>query len=133
MAQNPIVTFKIKDVGIFKAYVNSVNTLDIVIDLVKAVHKIPDAGIVVVVMLVAAVIPEKIDPVKELHKLASHSGVTVDIIENIAAVGCVRGIVREHAKDVADIRLLTFDSGQLLYDRVHSEVVDSLVCEFGEI
>ena len=86
-------------------------------------QQIPGAGFVVIVMLIAAVILQKVDTVEKLHDLLTHVLIAVYVIEYIRTVsGCVH-VIREHTHDIAYIYTLVFLFGQLLYDRIHPDIM----------
>ncbi len=106
---------------------------DIIIDLFKPVHKVPDSRLVIMIVLVTPVIPQEIDFIKKFHQIFTHAGIFIKVVKYARTIIGILRIVRDHGKDIFNICLFAFDPGKLLYDAVNTEIVDGFVTELFKI
>ncbi len=73
------------DVRISQAGGKRLNALYIVVQLAKPVEQIPDLGLVVMIVLKAAKLPEEVDLIKNLNDVISHLFVLQDVLKHVAS------------------------------------------------
>lgn len=63
-----------------------IHALNVIIDLVKSVQKIPDAGTLIVFPVEGPIVSQEADPSKDLHEIVTHFFLVENIFEDIAAI-----------------------------------------------
>ena len=113
------------DLFILQAMINGIHTLNIVIDFVQTMQKIPDRCVLFIFLAQAPVVLQEVDLIQNFHQGLPHFFMMNHVLENITAVLRHKRICAQLRHRIHNQILLRFLWCQLLTDLIQPQIMQS--------